>query len=887
MKFTFVRHHSWLAMPLVSTGLILSVASAGRLLAQDVSPPPAPGNLAPTNGSVEVPQAANDGDIDADLLTRGPIHEAYAEQYVADPEPGLVIGRKPPELIDELPPEEMPEGENVQWIPGYWAWDEDTDDFIWISGLWRDLPLGQQWIPGYWAEVEEGYQWVPGFWNSSETEELAYLPEPPESLEQGPNVSPPTENHFWVPGTWVYQTNNYLWRSGYWAQPYQDYIWIPARYQWTPRGYVFCSGYWDYPLVRRGVLFSPVRFVNRSFPYRYRGYRYRPRIVVASGPLLIHLFVRPRYRHYYFGDYYGSRYRDRGIYPFTQLNRYARRNYAYDPIRTYYQIGSRQTTYNRLVDWNRYFDRNESLRPPHTYAQTRQFLDRSVANINPVVARQTILSESIKELTREDRADRYRFRTISNNEREQFANRSASTVQQILDNRVQFERRNRSNTEPGENRPGLDKGERRPGPQRTQKEEISSLKLPQVNALQDRLSRHFQNQDRAEDPQQDRPEIGRRDQRPEASRFRENDARGERPELRRPGQLSENLTSPRPEERDPNQRDADRGSKRTTSPDDLRSRIEAARQGRSFDGVRRPDQPSQSNRREPTEQPETGESPTDRGRGRLQIDRGTRGQPEPKLQTERDTEGGLRGGNRPSDQSNQRSSEIRPGRESGAPAPGPSDLRKRVEESRTETDSSRMNRGTGIDRDGLRQGGANELRDRIDAARRIMERQGKEAGAVPRPERSTPESRGASDNRPSESGARSSAVDDLRSRIEAARRAQGTQRPSERQNSVPDRTSSDRRESGRTARPTAPQAKEMRSGPEQSFPRQIERGASSIPSRSNDAARSAPRSNSEPRSSRETRPATATRDRSESARPSRNRSGDAGKSSRSSKGKDK
>ena len=46
-------------------------------------------------------------------------------------------------MIDEVPPEYKPEGENVQWIPGYWAWDVAQSDFIWVSGLWRDVPPGR------------------------------------------------------------------------------------------------------------------------------------------------------------------------------------------------------------------------------------------------------------------------------------------------------------------------------------------------------------------------------------------------------------------------------------------------------------------------------------------------------------------------------------------------------------------------------------------------------------------------------------------------------------------------------------------------------------------------------------------------------------------------
>ncbi|REJ83817.1 MAG: hypothetical protein DWQ29_12200, partial [Planctomycetota bacterium] len=167
----------------------------GRAYAQDapiIPPPPVAAEDKTGSAEVDEPEA----------LTRGPVHEAFAEQYNADPEAGLVIPRQPPEDIDELPPDTMPEGNNVEWIPGYWGWDDEREDFLWISGLWRDIPPGQRWVPGYWSEAEGGFQWTSGFWMNESTAELDYLPQPPASLDAGPNIDSPGENYFWVPGCW-------------------------------------------------------------------------------------------------------------------------------------------------------------------------------------------------------------------------------------------------------------------------------------------------------------------------------------------------------------------------------------------------------------------------------------------------------------------------------------------------------------------------------------------------------------------------------------------------------------------------------------------------------------------------------------------------------------
>ena len=66
-----------------------------------------------------------------EMLTRGPVHEAFAETVTFNPEPGLVA---PPAPIEELPPEPRPEGANAAWISGYWDWDDVRADFLWVSG---------------------------------------------------------------------------------------------------------------------------------------------------------------------------------------------------------------------------------------------------------------------------------------------------------------------------------------------------------------------------------------------------------------------------------------------------------------------------------------------------------------------------------------------------------------------------------------------------------------------------------------------------------------------------------------------------------------------------------------------------------------------------------
>lgn len=262
-----------------------------------------------------------------EVLDTGPVHEAYAETASSDTEPGIVVPKSPPDPINEVPPEQEDLEEGVQWIPGYWAWDDDRDDFIWISGTWRVPPPGREWTPGRWVEVEDGYQWISGYWADSEVAENKYLPEPPDSLEQGPNMSAPSQDYAWVPGSWIWVRGYYAWQPGYWSMAQPDWVWVPAYYVWTPHGYISAGGYWDYPIIRRGVLFAPVYFYPRV--HHRVGFIFQPGFIVGINVFSDCFFVRPHYRHYYFGNYYATRYYSRGIYPW--FSRHAR-THGYDPI---------------------------------------------------------------------------------------------------------------------------------------------------------------------------------------------------------------------------------------------------------------------------------------------------------------------------------------------------------------------------------------------------------------------------------------------------------------------------------------------------------------------------------------------------------------------------
>jgi hypothetical protein len=341
-------------------------ASAAR--AQDVPPPPPvdPNGIPPgyANGA-----AADQPDPNVQVLTRGPVHEAYAVPLSAGQTAGMIVPRQPPAPVDEVPPDMKPEGGNSVWIPGYWSWDDDRRDFLWVSGVWRTPPAQHRWMPGFWQDVPgQGYQWVSGYWMPSHLEEATFLPQPQASLENGPTSTAPGPNFFWIQGHWQWTGNGYAWQPGYWAACQPDWIWVPATYVWSPRGWIYVPGYWDYPLARRGLVFSPVYFDRPVVVYR-------PAVCLDVGAFSISLFARPTYGHYYFGDYYDDRYVALGIRPWY----YNTPRYGYDPLFTYYRwyhvehMGERQWD-QHLVGWHEYYRTHPDMRPPHTLAAERALL---------------------------------------------------------------------------------------------------------------------------------------------------------------------------------------------------------------------------------------------------------------------------------------------------------------------------------------------------------------------------------------------------------------------------------------------------------------------------------------------------------------------------------
>ncbi len=373
--------HTWLVRCLAAAlvSLAVFVASVGKAAAQDAVAPP--------------PGADPEG---VETLTRGPVHEAFAAPAASDPKPPAVVPKKPPADIDEEQPEFRPEG--AIWINGYWEWDPELEDFLWISGLWRVPPPEMRWVPPYWTEVEGGWQRVPGFWVSTAAGELEYRPTPPNSLEVGPSSPAPADNYFYIPGTWNYYDTGYRWRSGYWSPYREDWVWCPSRWVWTPAGCLYQAGFWDHRPLVRAQYFAPIRFT--SAVYLTPGWRYRPWCVVDSSRFFVHLWIGPRSNCYYFGNYYGSYGSRFGLTPWCNWS-YRSRG-CYDPLWSWCNTHYRRQGIDyigRCRGWHDHFDRHEHERPARTWKdQTRLIAD---AKLDPRKS-QRVLAADLSDVVKRD-----------------------------------------------------------------------------------------------------------------------------------------------------------------------------------------------------------------------------------------------------------------------------------------------------------------------------------------------------------------------------------------------------------------------------------------------------------------------------------------------------
>jgi hypothetical protein len=421
-------------------------------------PPPNPTPVtdgAGSQGSPAVDPSTQTDSQGGQVLTQGPVHEAFAAPVVHDPKAGPVVPKGPPDPIQEMPPDQKPSGQNVQWIPGYWAWDVSRNDYLWVSGIWREPPPSTQWVPGYWHPVDGGYQWVPGSWmpvtagpaqgpgqaQAQAQSQATYLPPPPTSLESGPNTPQPGPNVVWTPGYWSWQQGGYVWRPGFWAAVQPNWIWIPAHYVWTPSGYLFVPGYWDLPVASRGLMFAPVYYPQPV--YAQPGFVFTPSITIVGSAVTANLFVQASTNQYLFGNFYAQNYVSIGIVPWFNFTFVSGPPVYYDPLFSYYAVVNVRQNPQWIVQVRQaYAMRCErpALRPPGTYAeQIRIERNVSITRDITIVDHRTV-AMPLHRLAADPIAGKsLRMVRVSEAERQQLR-QQATRLHQVRDERLRQER---------------------------------------------------------------------------------------------------------------------------------------------------------------------------------------------------------------------------------------------------------------------------------------------------------------------------------------------------------------------------------------------------------------------------------------------------------------
>ena len=177
-------------------------------------------------------------------------------------------------------------------------------------------------------------------------------------------------------------------------------------------------------------VFAPVYFDGGL--RTQRGFSYSPSAVINPGVFASHLFLRPGYGHYYFGDYYGSNYADAGFSPWFSYQSSRR---GYDPI-----YANQRWQHRQDRDWEhrtasnfRQFSDHADTRPPHTWA-AQKALEASAAGPDK---NRIAVATSLDDLARRKDGGQ-RFQSVNNAEQQQFSSRGQE-YRKFLAQRQQLE----------------------------------------------------------------------------------------------------------------------------------------------------------------------------------------------------------------------------------------------------------------------------------------------------------------------------------------------------------------------------------------------------------------------------------------------------------------
>ncbi|WP_422928053.1 hypothetical protein [Singulisphaera sp. PoT] len=221
---------------------------------EDSTPPPPP---KPASELVKTKEAEAAQETPA---ANGSVHEALREnQARADQRR---YAKAPPAPNAERPGVDKPDPRAI-WVPGYWAWDVDRDDFSWVGGTWSIPPRGTIWVGGRWLRDADGWYRTPGFWSRRKVADLrpavavaATVPADPALERDWRRLGPPADrpeddlgvapspDSFLVNGHYTPAGDRLVWTPGFWAKARPGWDWSPARWVRRADGWAFRKGHW-------------------------------------------------------------------------------------------------------------------------------------------------------------------------------------------------------------------------------------------------------------------------------------------------------------------------------------------------------------------------------------------------------------------------------------------------------------------------------------------------------------------------------------------------------------------------------------------------------------------------------------------------------------------
>jgi hypothetical protein len=158
-------------------------------------------------------------------------------------------GREPPAPRAEPVPRTP--GRDVTWIPGYWSWSEDLDDFVWIAGVYvvhapDQLTVSTEAVPDRTSDQAQAIAAMPAPADLAPPEpsrEVAVAPPPAPRVEV--IVAPPAVlGAAWIPGHWRLVATSWQWVAGVWVRPPAGMRFQPPALQVRGAVHVYVPARW-------------------------------------------------------------------------------------------------------------------------------------------------------------------------------------------------------------------------------------------------------------------------------------------------------------------------------------------------------------------------------------------------------------------------------------------------------------------------------------------------------------------------------------------------------------------------------------------------------------------------------------------------------------------